>query len=100
MASKINTNGRNPWVTDLWIKPLMDGDFAVAFINKDSVAHEMSVVLSGDTNGQRTTPIIDRLNKHASDRLECVLLQGTSTAARTALPLRSAMSSPGVSLGA
>ncbi len=37
MASKINTNGRNPWATDLWIKPLSDGDFVVAFVNKDSV---------------------------------------------------------------
>ena len=42
-ASLIESTGRNPWGTDLWIKPLHDGTFAVALVNKDAVAHTMHV---------------------------------------------------------
>ena len=51
MASRVYTDGRNPWGTDLWIKPLADGNWAVALINKDTVAHNMVVKLSGDDRG-------------------------------------------------
>ena len=52
MASKIYTNGRNSWMTDVWIKPLSDGSFAVALINKDPErAQPIVLSLSGDTDG-------------------------------------------------
>ena len=53
MASRIgHAGGRNPWATDLWVKPLSDGSFAVAMINKDTGSnHTVSVRLSGDTDG-------------------------------------------------
>ena len=36
----------------MWIKPLSDGTFAVALINKDAAsAHNMVLKLSGDTDG-------------------------------------------------
>jgi hypothetical protein len=52
MGSKIYTKGRNSWMTDVWIKPLADGSFAVALINKDGTeAHSVSLRLSGDWDG-------------------------------------------------
>ena len=41
------------WVArQVWIKPLSDGTFAVALINKDETsAHDMVLKLSGDTDG-------------------------------------------------
>ena len=51
LLSQVYTDGRNPWGTDLWIKPLADGTWAVALINKDTVAHNMVVKLSGNTGG-------------------------------------------------
>ena len=52
MASKVYTNGRNSWMTDVWIKPLSDGSFAVALINKDPErAQPIVLSLSGDTDG-------------------------------------------------
>ena len=52
MASKVYTNGRNSWMTDVWIKPLSDGSFAVALINKDPErAQPIVLKLSGDTDG-------------------------------------------------
>ena len=39
----------------MWIKPLSDGAFAVALINKDEKsAHNMVLKLSGDTDGTDT----------------------------------------------
>ena len=43
-ASLVYTMGRNPWACDLLIRPLSDGTFAVALINKDpSTAHTITV---------------------------------------------------------
>lgn len=46
----------------MWIKPLSDGTFAVALINKDAAsAHNMVLKLSGDTDGAvaDTPPIVE-----------------------------------------
>ena len=45
MATRINAGGQNAWGTDVWIKPLHNGDFAVAFINKDSSARASPLLL-------------------------------------------------------
>jgi alpha-galactosidase len=47
-ASLVYTMGRNNWATDLFIKPLSDGSFAVALINKDPTEdHTMAVRIAG-----------------------------------------------------
>jgi alpha-galactosidase len=47
-GSLIYTMGRNSWATDLWIRPLSDGSFAVALVNKDLTAsHSISVRIRG-----------------------------------------------------
>lgn len=42
----------NPAGTDVWIKPLSTGEFAVALINRDDTnAHPIAVILDGSTTG-------------------------------------------------
>ena len=49
------TGERDGWAADLWIKPLSDGTWAVAFINKDSRPRSMSPVFEwGDSRQTRT----------------------------------------------
>jgi hypothetical protein len=53
--------------TDVWIKPLSTGDFAVALINRDDVtSHPISITLGGSTSGSfysgptgKTATVID-----------------------------------------
>lgn len=38
--------------TDVWIKPLSTGEFAVALVNRDdTAAHSISFTIGGDTDG-------------------------------------------------
>jgi alpha-galactosidase len=46
MASKVREGA-----ADLWIKPLSDGTWAVALINKGGKNESVSISLSGDTDG-------------------------------------------------
>jgi hypothetical protein len=47
-GSLIYTAGRNPWATDLWVRPLSDGSFAVLLVNKDPAsALTIAVAIGG-----------------------------------------------------
>tara|TARA_B110000208_G_C11759620_1_gene426400 strand:- start:16 stop:1371 length:1356 start_codon:yes stop_codon:yes gene_type:complete len=46
-----NTGGRNPWGTDLYIKPLSTGEFAVALINKNQQSVTMHVDMTSQPHG-------------------------------------------------
>lgn len=46
----------------MWVKPLSDGTFAVALVNKDAAsAHDMVLKLSGDTDGAEvdSAPVVE-----------------------------------------
>ena len=46
------------WAAQVWIKPLSDGTFAVALINKDeATSHNMVLKLSGNTDGERQSSV-------------------------------------------
>jgi alpha-galactosidase len=77
-GSLVYTMGRNSWSTDLWIRPLSDGSFAVALINKDPTeSHSISVQIGGSrgsgsgssdfsggpTGGQRGAEVRDAYQK-------------------------------------